>query len=66
MTDSSERLNHIFDAMLKIKHYVKRGRKKFDSEEEIRLSIIYYIQIIGEAASALPQDFRASHSEIPW
>ncbi len=66
MTDTSDRLKHIYDAILKIKLYVKKGRSKFDHEEEIRLSIIYYIQIVGEAASSLPQDFRASHLEIPW
>jgi uncharacterized protein with HEPN domain len=29
-------------------------------------SIIYYLQIIGEEASAIPQDFRDHHTEIPW
>jgi uncharacterized protein with HEPN domain len=25
-----------------------------------------YLQIIGEAANGLPEQFRASHPEIPW
>jgi len=66
MTDTLERLSHIRDAIIKISKYTQRGRSRFDTEEEIQNSVIYYLQIVGEAASAIPQDFRNSHTEIPW
>lgn len=66
MTDTFDRLNHIHEAIMKIMQLTKKGKRRFDREEEIRLSIIYYIQIIGEAASTIPLDFRNSHQEIPW
>jgi uncharacterized protein with HEPN domain len=66
MTDTLERVQHIQEAIIKIMNYSKRGRSKFDSEEETQNSIIYYLQILGEAASAIPQDFRDHHPQIPW
>ena len=66
MTDTFDRLQHIHDAIIKIRKYTKRGRSRFDREEGTQNSIIYYLQIIGEAASAIPHDFRDRHPEIPW
>jgi len=66
MTDTFDRLEHIQEAITKIIKYTKRGRRRFDREEGTQNSIIYYLQIIGEAASAIPQDFRDRHPEIPW
>jgi uncharacterized protein with HEPN domain len=66
MTASLDRIRHIHEAISKIIFYTKRGRRKFDREEQTQNSIIYYLQIVGEAASALPQDFRDRHPEIPW
>ena len=57
MTDSLDRIRHIHEAISKIIFYTKRGRRKFDREEQTQNSIIYYLQIVGEAASAIPQDF---------
>jgi uncharacterized protein with HEPN domain/predicted nucleotidyltransferase len=66
MRDPFEQLHRIQDAITKIAEYAKKGRLQFDKEEEVRLSIIHYLQIIGEAAQAMPQDFKNKHSEIPW
>jgi uncharacterized protein with HEPN domain len=66
MTDILDRIRHIHEAITKIVKYAKKGRSKFDREEETQNSIIYYLQIIGEAANAIPQDFRDRHPEIPW
>ena len=66
MTDSLERIQHIQTAITKIGKYTKRGRRRFDKEEETQNSIVYYLQIMGEAASALPLEFRNLHPEIPW
>ena len=66
MTDALERIRHIQTAITKINKYTKRGRRRFDREEETQNSIVYYLQIIGEAASAIPLEFRNLHPEIPW
>src|ERR1700731_2257664 len=66
MRDTSEQLRRIQNAITKIDGYVKKGRTRFDKEEEVRLSIIRYLQTISEAAQAIPHDFKAHHSAIPW
>ncbi len=66
MRDPFEQLLRIQDAITKISEYAKKGRLQFDRVEEVRLSIIHYLQIIGEAAKTMPQDFKNQHPEIPW
>lgn len=66
MTEAIDRIRHIQTAIGKITKYTRRGRRRFDREEAIQNSIIYYLQIIGEAASAIPSDFRDQHPGIPW
>jgi len=66
MRDPIEQLRRIQNALVKIADYVNKGRRTFNEEEEIRLSIIYYLQTISEAARAISQEYRTHHSEIPW
>ena len=66
MRDPIEQLRRIQNALMKIAEFAKKGRQKFDEEEETQLSIIYYLQTISDAARALPQHYRQQHPEIPW
>lgn len=66
MRDPIEQLYRIQNAITKIREYAGRERRKLDEEEERRLSIIYYLQTISEAARAIPQQYRQEHPEIPW
>jgi uncharacterized protein with HEPN domain len=66
MSDTTDRLHHIQEAISKIIRYTRRGRRRFNNEESIQNSIIYYLQIIGEASNAIPHEFRNNHPEIPW
>lgn len=66
MTDTLDRLRHIEESIIKIINYTKKGRRRFDREEATQNSIIYYLQIIGEASNAIPLDYRNLHTQIPW
>ena len=66
MRDLMEQLQRIQTAILKITEYAKKGRRKFDTEEEIQLSVIYYLQTISEAANMISNNFKEHHPEIPW
>ena len=66
MRDTSEQLRRIQSAITKIAGYVKKGRTRFDKEEEVRLSIIHHLQTISEAAQSIAQDYKDHHPEIPW
>ena len=41
-------------------------REQFDSDENLRLALIYLIQIIGEAASRVSSSYRDEHPDVPW
>lgn len=43
-----------------------RTRKDLDSTREFRRALERCVELIGEAASRLPENWRASHLEIPW
>jgi uncharacterized protein with HEPN domain len=43
-----------------------RARKDLDSNREFRRALERCVELIGEAASRLPESWRASHAEIPW
>lgn len=42
------------------------SREDFDNNEQLRLAITHLLQVIGEAARRVSQDFRDTHPEIPW
>lgn len=66
MRDVRERLLDILEAIGRIERYAVRGKAAFESDELIQVWMVSHIQIIGEACNALPQDFQAHYSEIPW
>lgn len=66
MRDPYVQLRRIQEAIAKIMGYTKKGRESFDTEEEIRLSIIFYLQLIDRAAHTISHDFKDHHPEIPW
>lgn len=66
MRDPAERLRDILDAIANIERYAVRGRQAFESDELIQNWFVRHLQIIGEAAYALPKELRDQHSDIPW
>jgi len=38
----------------------------FDQNELMQTWVVHHLEIIGEAALAIPQDFRNLHPEISW
>jgi uncharacterized protein len=66
MRDPYEQLRRIQKAMEKIAEYTRAGRDSFEQEEKVRLSIMYYLQIIEHSVYSILQDFKDRHSEIPW
>jgi uncharacterized protein with HEPN domain len=66
MRDNRERLLDILEAIERIEKYATRGEEAFRLDELIQTWMVQNIQVIGEAARALSQDFRDQHSDIPW
>jgi uncharacterized protein with HEPN domain len=64
--DPKERLQDILAAIANIERYAARGRQAFERDELIQNWFVRHLQIIGEAAYALPPELRAQRAEIPW
>lgn len=60
-------LLHIRDAVEKIESYMKEGTfSEFAKKELLFDAVVREIEIIGEAANHLSEDFIEKHPEIPW
>ena len=66
MRDPRERLRDILEAIERIERYASRGREVFEGEELVQTWILRHLQIIGEAARAMPDELRSIAPEIPW
>jgi uncharacterized protein with HEPN domain len=66
MRDDRERLLDIKEAIGNIKKYSVKGRRTFEEEELVQNWIIHHLQIIGEAAVKISDDFQEQHPDIPW
>lgn len=66
MRDPEERLRDILEAIANIERYALRGREAFENDELIQNWFVRHLQIIGEAARALPQETRDRAPDVPW
>jgi len=61
------RIRHILDAAREAVAFAKgRSRADLDSDRKLSLSLVRLLEIIGEAAKGISQEFRDSHSDLPW
>ena len=66
MRDPLERLQDILEAIAHTQRYSVRGREPFEQDELIQSWFVRHLQIIGEAARALPEETRDTIPEVPW
>lgn len=66
MREPRERLMDILEAIERIEKYAVLGRDAFEHDELIQTWIVHHLQIIGEAARALPDNFTDKYPDIPW
>ena len=62
----TERLRDIIEAIEHIERYTAQGRTAFDQDELIQNWVVHHLQIVGEAANALPESVRILDSRVPW
>jgi len=66
MRDPAERLRDILEGINKIEEYSDRGKSAFEGDPLIQNWFLRHLQIIGEAARALPESIRDISPSIPW
>ena len=66
MRDPKERLRDAIEAIVAIERYLDRDKAVFEENELLQTWFLWHLQIIGEAARALPEEVQALAPEIPW
>jgi len=66
MRDPAERIRDILEAVAAVERYANCERQDFDSNELLQTWFLHHLQIIGEAARAIPEPVRALAPEVPW
>lgn len=61
------RLRHMLDAAERARAMIAgRSRRDLDEDEQLSLALQRLIEIVGEAATKVTAETRASAAEIPW
>ena len=65
--DPQVHIDHILDCIYHITSYTS-GLTKADflKSDQIQDAVFRRLEIIGEAVTKLPEDFRQKHPDIPW
>ena len=66
MRDDRARLLDIVEAIEKIERYSSVDKDRFARDELIQTWIVYHLQVIGEAANQISDEFSSRHPGIPW
>ena len=59
-------LAHIVECIDRIRDYTIGGREAFFLSRLTQDAVIRNLEIIGEAARRVPEDYRQTHPHIPW
>jgi len=65
--DDETCIRHILDAARKAHDFASsRKRADLEKDEMLALSLVRLLEIIGEAAGDISEEYRAKHPDIPW
>jgi len=61
------RLQHMLEAAGKAELFISgKERKDLDDNEQLCLAVTRLVEIVGEAAWALSEEFKEEHHTVPW
>lgn len=61
------RVRHMLDhAREAVAMIVGLSRTDLDNNRQLNLALVRLLEIVGEAAARIHEDFRQQHPEIPW
>jgi len=64
---NKERLDHILEAIDNIFEFTEaKSYEAYKNDKILRFAVIKNLEIVGEAAYLLTQDFRAKHNSVEW
>jgi uncharacterized protein with HEPN domain len=66
MRDDRERLDDILTAIDRILSKTGQGKDAFEADEMLHVWVLHHLQIVGEAARSLSEEFRQLHPDSVW
>ncbi len=65
--DPGPRLRHMVDHAKEAVAMVEgKGRTDLDRDRQLNLALVRLLEIVGEAASRVPEDIRSLYPQVPW
>jgi uncharacterized protein with HEPN domain len=64
--DEAYLLDIVLAARRAIKYVAKVSRASFETDDMVQDAVARTLEIIGEAAGSVSEEFRETNSEIPW
>lgn len=65
--DDDVRIRHILDAAKEAVGFARsRSREDLNNDRKLELSLVWLLEIIGEAARGISPDFQNSQPDLPW
>ncbi len=57
---------HILERIGRISSYTAGGKEAFFDDPLVQDAVVRNLEVIGEAAKRIPDDYRQAHPSIPW
>jgi uncharacterized protein with HEPN domain len=65
--DPKVSVRHMLDHAREAVEMVRgRSRADLDTDRKLNLALVRLVEVIGEAANRVPDDFRSRHPQVPW
>ncbi|MFI5385395.1 MAG: DUF86 domain-containing protein [Fimbriimonadales bacterium] len=59
-------LNHIAECIERIREYTPDGEAGFMRDSKTQDAVIRNLEVIGEAAKRISEQYRSAHPSVPW
>ena len=66
MKDEQVWFSDILESIEKIFRYTSVGKEHFFQDTQVQDAVVRNLEIIGEAASQVPEQIRLQYPDIPW
>lgn len=65
--DPMVRVHHMLDHAREAVEMVRnRSRQDLDMDRMLNLALVRLMEVVGEAATRIPEEFRSRHLQVPW